>query len=134
MADGTCAIPDCGKPVQARGWCNKHWKRWRVHGDPLAVTPRGTQPGPEHPGWKGDSAKYSAMHMRLRKARGNAKDHPCAQADESCRGRMEWANVSGRHEDVQDYIPLCKSHHVRLDGCRHLPGTKQRTGSAPASR
>jgi hypothetical protein len=30
-----CSIPDCGKPVAARGWCNAHYRRWRRHGDPL---------------------------------------------------------------------------------------------------
>lgn len=31
-----CSIPDCGKPVRARGWCNGHWIRWSRYGDPLA--------------------------------------------------------------------------------------------------
>jgi DNA-binding transcriptional regulator YiaG len=30
-----CSIPDCGKPMLARGWCSAHWERWRAHGDPL---------------------------------------------------------------------------------------------------
>lgn len=37
MADlRICAIPQCGKPIEARGWCNKHYIRWRKFGDPLA--------------------------------------------------------------------------------------------------
>lgn len=32
-----CSIKDCGKPHYGRGWCQKHWARWRRHGDPLAV-------------------------------------------------------------------------------------------------
>lgn len=31
----TCSVPECEKPVDARGWCNKHYKRWKFHGDPL---------------------------------------------------------------------------------------------------
>jgi HNH endonuclease len=31
-----CSIPGCGRPVRARGWCNKHWFRWYKKGDPLA--------------------------------------------------------------------------------------------------
>lgn len=34
MADGTCSIDGCGKPVHCRGWCSAHWTRWRRHGDP----------------------------------------------------------------------------------------------------
>lgn len=30
----TCAVPDCGGAYYARGYCNKHWARWRKHGDP----------------------------------------------------------------------------------------------------
>ena len=35
----TCKIDDCdgvtGVPGTARGWCLKHYRRWRLHGDPL---------------------------------------------------------------------------------------------------
>jgi hypothetical protein len=36
MAEITlCSIPECGKPrANKRGWCGKHYYRWRVHGDP----------------------------------------------------------------------------------------------------
>ena len=30
----TCSIEGCDNVVRARSWCNKHWKRWRKHGDP----------------------------------------------------------------------------------------------------
>jgi hypothetical protein len=30
-----CSIDGCEKPVQARGWCSKHYKRWNERGDPL---------------------------------------------------------------------------------------------------
>jgi len=29
-----CSIPDCSAIVIARGWCSKHWQRWRSNGDP----------------------------------------------------------------------------------------------------
>jgi hypothetical protein len=32
-----CSIPNCGKPHEARGWCEKHYKRWRNHGNPLTL-------------------------------------------------------------------------------------------------
>jgi|SRR6266566_1917506 len=31
-----CSIPGCGKPRWVRGWCNRHYKSWRIYGDPLA--------------------------------------------------------------------------------------------------
>lgn len=28
----TCSIPGCDKPAISRGWCPKHYYRWRTHG------------------------------------------------------------------------------------------------------
>jgi hypothetical protein len=30
-----CKIDGCDMPVKARGWCDKHYSRWRSNGDPL---------------------------------------------------------------------------------------------------
>lgn len=30
-----CSIEGCGTRVYGRGWCEKHYTRWRRHGDPL---------------------------------------------------------------------------------------------------
>lgn len=40
-----CSIPDCGKPHVAGGYCNKHYKRWRAHGDHSVMLIRQTEPG-----------------------------------------------------------------------------------------
>jgi hypothetical protein len=32
-----CSIERCGQKAIARGWCNKHWARWRNNGDPLLL-------------------------------------------------------------------------------------------------
>ena len=29
-----CSIADCDGTVVGRGWCKKHWQRWRKHGTP----------------------------------------------------------------------------------------------------
>lgn len=34
-----CGIEGCGKPHYARGWCETHYGRWRIHGDPLGGGP-----------------------------------------------------------------------------------------------
>lgn len=38
-----CAIPECGKPHQAKGYCQVHYDRFRTHGDPhfIKTTPKG---------------------------------------------------------------------------------------------
>ena len=36
----TCSIPECNGRHRSRGWCEKHYDRWRRHGDPLiTLTP-----------------------------------------------------------------------------------------------
>ncbi len=42
-----CSIQGCGEAHNARGWCKRHYERWRIHGDPLGeglrlpIRPRG---------------------------------------------------------------------------------------------
>jgi 5-methylcytosine-specific restriction endonuclease McrA len=31
---GSCTIPGCDLPSHSRGWCKKHYDRWKNHGDP----------------------------------------------------------------------------------------------------
>lgn len=35
-----CKIDGCDNPSAGRGWCQKHWTRWRKHGDPMMVKPK----------------------------------------------------------------------------------------------
>ena len=35
MAKRTCSIEGCEGKFLARGWCRKHYQRWRKNGDPL---------------------------------------------------------------------------------------------------
>jgi hypothetical protein len=53
MAQATCAVEGCPThmpaPGGARGMCQKHYKRWKKHGDPLKVFPRGYRGVPDEP-------------------------------------------------------------------------------------
>lgn len=37
MVPKICSVEECPKKSRARGWCEKHYYRWRKNGDPLAV-------------------------------------------------------------------------------------------------
>lgn len=63
----------------------------------------------------GDQASYLAHHKRLYRVRGKAKDHTCKCG---ARGR-DWANLTGRFEDMNDYEAMCRSCHLKYD---HRPG------------
>jgi len=32
-----CSVSGCNRPANARGWCKRHWRKWRRHGDPTAT-------------------------------------------------------------------------------------------------
>lgn len=34
-----CAVAGCDRPRHARGWCGRHYSRWRYHGDPTGGGP-----------------------------------------------------------------------------------------------
>lgn len=36
MVPKTCSIPECDRKHSARGWCGMHYRRWKMHGNPLA--------------------------------------------------------------------------------------------------
>lgn len=40
MGQRICSIDGCGMPVQARGWCHKHYQRWRTTGTTDPAPPR----------------------------------------------------------------------------------------------
>ena len=33
----TCSIEGCDKRAKVRGWCDKHYRRWKRHGDPTKM-------------------------------------------------------------------------------------------------
>jgi hypothetical protein len=36
-----CAVVECDRPSRTKGFCTKHYYRWRVNGDPTVVKPPG---------------------------------------------------------------------------------------------
>lgn len=38
MPDRTCSVDDCVDTVHTRGWCMRHYHRYRRHGDPTVLT------------------------------------------------------------------------------------------------
>jgi|GEM_PF-3038442 len=73
--------------------------------------------GENHPMWKGNKAKYSALHMRVRDKRGNPSFcEICKTSDK--RKKYQWANLTGKYEDVMDYKRMCVPCHSKYDNDR----------------
>lgn len=66
--------------------------------------------------WRGDSAGYKALHLRVAAQRG--KPQKCMECEVSGEGKYEWANLTGRYEDVNDYARMCLPCHRSFDAAR----------------
>lgn len=63
---GTCSVADCTALISCRGWCEKHYYRWRRHGDPTVVKQTGVRADPDRKYKNGD---YLSVRI---------PDHPAA--------------------------------------------------------
>src|SRR3990167_8294397 len=64
--------------------------------------------------FKGDDVGYHAFHYRVYKANGQPKR---CDAD-NCTGiskNFEWANLTGKYNDIHDYKRMCHSCHAKYD-------------------
>jgi hypothetical protein len=87
-----------------------------VTGGPGKGWAKGVQVGPANPAWKPD-AGYQALHIRVYRARG--RPVPCSVCGTSSRRRtFDWANLTGRYDDVSDYAAMCRSCHRLFDNRR----------------
>jgi len=100
----------CGEPClhekHSRPWCTRSClHRHELLGHTF-------EPGAANPAWKGDDAGYFSLHKRVYTERGKADGcvFGCSDSD-----RYEWANLTGHHEDVNDYAAMCVRCHRRFD-------------------
>lgn len=86
----SCSIEGCGRKLVARGWCQKHWQRWRDHGDPLIVGRRGraagTYFGSENPNWRGGKASHPLYRIYVEMIRRCGRPSHVRYADYGGRG------------------------------------------------
>jgi hypothetical protein len=94
--------------------CRNTYKRARYQPRP------GDRPmGEDNCNWKGAAASYSAMHKRVATRRGKAAR--CERCGSDDPGRWyDWANLTGRYDDPDDYEQMCRSCHRRFDIARRI--------------
>lgn len=72
------------------------------------------QLGENNKNWKGDGAGYSAGHLRKTKLDGQPKKcEVCGTNDPE--KTYEWASLTGKYLDPEDYKRMCKSCHSKYD-------------------
>lgn len=89
------------------------WKLMINHDIPRRPRIPRNQSGANNGNWKGNKADYAAMHKRVEAARG--KPAHCSVCDTTKPTRYEWANLTGRYDDMHDYVRMCVSCHRRFD-------------------
>lgn len=109
-----CEVDSCERKHRRNGLCNAH--SYRVARGQAVDTPihQYGAKGSASPFWKGDAAGYKAVHLRLTKERGRAKDQVCVE----CEGQAtDWAfdEPTGYSTDLTRYRPLCASCHKVAD-------------------
>lgn len=113
MDERTCSIEGCDEKVFGRGWCNKHWYRWRKYGDPLAESVgRGHRPPEpvqlcsiEGCGRPQDSRGYCNTHytrwlrhgdpLIVKRERNRNGIQPCSEED--CKEISQTGGMCGKH-------------------------------------
>lgn len=85
----------------------------RRHSIPARVAAKRDQFGGHNHAWKGDEAGYQALHRRLYSRYGRPEH--CSQCGTTEPGHYDYANLSGRYHDVNDYAPMCRSCHWKYD-------------------
>lgn len=63
--------------------------------------------------WKGDEASKDALHRRLYSRYGKPKI--CGSCGTTKSKHYDYANLTGKYEDIEDYLPMCRSCHCKYD-------------------
>lgn len=107
-----------------RGFCSKHYQRFMRHGDPSIGRDFA---GEKNPAWKGESASYDAVHLRVRAARGPASQHVCVDcggpaeewsydhADPDEKSETRGNSLVTFSTDLVHYVPRCVRDHRAYD-------------------
>lgn len=86
------------------------------------------QTGSANSSWKGSEATYAALHYRVEAERG--KPSLCQVCGTMDNRIYEWANLTGRYDDINDYMRMCRPCHRQYDknrknSSKHVSRTKK---------
>ncbi len=84
--------------------------------------------GSKNPGWKGENVSYTQHHNRVRQLRGTPQICEVCGSENDPKTIYDWANLTGKYEDPNDYKRMCRSCHSKYDDkFQHFKGIKPYT-------
>jgi hypothetical protein len=89
------------------------WNCMRRHGITARLAAKRDQRGEKNSYWKADAAGKQAFHRRLYALYGKPTKCTVCRTTES--EHYDYANLSGRYEDINDYAAMCRSCHCKYD-------------------
>jgi hypothetical protein len=105
------------------------WHRLRECGIRCRIAAPRNQKGILNNNWQGKSVCYAAFHYRIKALKGRPrKCDVCGTADP--KRTYDWANLTGKYDDPNDYKRMCRSCHFKYDK-KHL-NFKGATGGRPS--
>ena len=91
------------------------WGLFKRNGYKSRPAIKRNQTGENNDYWKGSHAGYQAFHRRLDATKGKPRYcEVCGTSDHS--RTYDWANLTGRYDDPNDYKRMCRSCHWKYDG------------------
>ncbi len=103
------------------------FKAMKRHGIKTRVAAKRNQWGENNHSWKGDDASYQALHRRLYSRYG--KPRICGVCGTTKAKNYDYANLTGKYEDIEDYLPMCRSCHWKFDSTHlNFQGGKKNAG------
>lgn len=89
------------------------WNIMRRNGIAARTAAKRDQWGDKNHQWKAEDASKDALHRRLYSRFGKpCKCSACGTEDSK---HYDYANLTGRYEDLDDYAPMCRSCHWKYD-------------------
>lgn len=81
------------------------------------IAAKRNQWGSRNHAWRASAAGYKALHLRLTSRFGQpSRCEVCFTEDPT--KSYDWANLSGKYDDLLDYKRMCRSCHRRYDAAR----------------
>lgn len=110
MNEATCSVEGCEADAFSRGWCPKHYQRWKKHGDPLAVGASGRPRGPAKVKRPRQSPIERLMQRRFEVDLGYVT--PCWYADYAINKKIGYAVIGGT-DDKTLYAHIVSYVHFK---------------------